>query len=231
VDPTLPTTGADDLPVMARLGSEVYVAWQEVQQVPGTPPVSGGDIFFARSTNNGASFGAQVELDDPGSTASSSLGPQIAALTASGENRVWVAWQDTRAGTEIFVARSTNGGSSFGAGARGSSILPTPGVNRDHRIAVDAGGPNTGRVYLVYTNSRNGLRDVFVSFSLDAGATWQPIDLRVDGDAAGSGTSNAPVFGLLSTGGGVVSWLDFRGDATAGDSANGDIYARRVLPP
>jgi hypothetical protein len=209
-------SGLDDVPVIARLGAEVYVAWEEVRSD------GRGDIVFVRSTNNGAAFGAEQVIDDPAVELSSSGLPQIAAVAIGGENRVYVSWIDDRDGLEVFVARSTNGGGSFGAPARASSVTnPTPGISGQHRILADA----SGRIAISFTSTRSGSEDVFVAFSLDAGVTWQPTDVRADGGGAGTGASVDPVIALRSTGGVHVTWIDYRTNGF-----RGDVYFRSVGP-
>src|SRR5262249_32055009 len=215
-----PVPGQDDFPQIARSGANIYVTWQEL-----LPSTANSDILFTRSTDNGVTFSAQVNIDDMGMLASyGSVAPQIAAVTVGAEQRVYITWQDTRQGTEIFAARSTNAGMTFEAAKRVSSVSnPAPGVSREQRIAADA----AGHVVVVYTSTRDGPRDIFLGYSIDGGVFWQPTDIRLDQDAAGSGTSVSPVVGLTGSGLAVTAWLDFRSSGTTG---NGDIYVRRTQP-
>ena len=215
---TDPMPGQDDFPAVAKNGGEVYVTWQEVK-----PSNANTDVVFVRSIDNGATFGAEANIDDMGMLASyGSVGPQIAAVTVGSERRVYITWQDTRQGTEIFASRSTNGGLAFEAVKRVSSVSnPPPGVSREQRLAADA----QNRVVVVYTSTRGGLRDIFLGYSIDGGQFWQPADIRLDQGTAGSGTSVSPVITLLASGATVTGWLDFR---TGG--VNGDIYVRRAIP-
>jgi hypothetical protein len=204
--------GEDDLPVVASIGGEIYVAWEELK-------ADGGDILFARSTNSGTSWSAQVILDDPASEVSSSASPAIAAATVSGANRVFVAWVDDRSGTEIFVARSTNAGASFAAGVRASSLTnPGPGVSLEPSLVADG----AGRVGVAFTSDRNGFVDVFAGFSIDGGVTFQPTDIRLDG---GSGDSVEPAAALRASGGMHVVWVDFRANGSIAD-----VYHRAAGP-
>jgi hypothetical protein len=215
---TDPVPGQDDFPMIARNGTDIYVTWQEVK-----PSNANTDILFVRSTDNGSTFGAETNIDDMGMLASyGSASPQIAAVTVGAERRVYITWQDTRQGTEIFAARSTNGGQTFEAVKRVSSVAnPVPGVSRENRIAADA----SNRVVIVYTSTRSGLRDIFLGYSIDGGVLWQPTDIRLDQGAAGSGTSVSPVVGLLANGTAAAAWVDFRTNGT-----DGDIYFRRAPP-
>jgi hypothetical protein len=98
---------------------------------------------------------------------------------------------------------------------------PTPGVSREHRMAADA----SNRVVVVYTTTRNGLRDIYLGYSIDGGVLWQPTDIHLDQGTAGGGTSIDPVVGLLANGTAAAAWVDFRTNGI-----DGDIYFRRVPP-
>ena len=72
----------------------------------------GQDVFYKRSTNNGASFGSTKDLSGDNSGGAG----QIAI---SGKN-VYVTWTS---GADIFFKRSNNEGASFGS-AKNLSINP-----------------------------------------------------------------------------------------------------------
>ena len=82
-----------------------------------------GDILFAASSNNGTSFGTPINLSN---NTGDSRNPQI----ATSGNNVYVTWYDNTPGNnDIFVAASSNNGTSFGTPINlsnnpGSSIIP-----------------------------------------------------------------------------------------------------------
>jgi hypothetical protein len=84
---------------IAKIGNNVYVVWSE-----------NGDVFFKRSTDNGAHFGSTINLSND---EDNSTDPQIAAVG----NNVYVAWlnHDSDDDHLIFFKRSTNEGASFGS--------------------------------------------------------------------------------------------------------------------
>lgn len=88
-------------PAAAVEGSNVYVVWDE--NTPGTR-----EIFYARSSDGGASFSAPQNLSK---TPSFSAAPAIAA---SGD-MIYIAWTEEMPGEnyEIFYVWSPDGGSSF----------------------------------------------------------------------------------------------------------------------
>src|SRR5262249_4785077 len=108
--------GTSGISQIAVAGSDVYGVWMD-----GT--AGNGDIFFAHSTDGGASFSVLQNLSDNAGVSSS---PHIAV---AGSN-VYVVWMDDTPGNaDIFFASSTDGGASFSAPQNlsnnaGNSIYP-----------------------------------------------------------------------------------------------------------
>src|SRR2546427_109512 len=94
--------GASEEPEIAASGANVYAVW--------TDDTAGNyEIFFAASTNSGASFGITHNLSSNGGA---STFPQMAV---SGTN-VYIVWNDNTGNSsnfEIFFVSSTNGGAMF----------------------------------------------------------------------------------------------------------------------
>ena len=87
-------------PAVTVLGSNVHVVWSDNTD-------GNFEIFYKRSLDGGASFGAQINL-------SMNLGTStVPSITVSGDN-VYVVWMDNTDGNfEIFYKRSLDGGASF----------------------------------------------------------------------------------------------------------------------
>ncbi len=83
--------GKSSVPKVAATGLDVYVAWQD-------DTAGSNDILFRSSNDNGASFGATVNLS---SNAGVSLGP---ALAANGD-RIYAVWQDDTPGNDEILFR------------------------------------------------------------------------------------------------------------------------------
>jgi hypothetical protein len=126
-------------------------------------------------------------------------------------NDVYVVWQDFRNGwPDVYLNRSADGGVTWLAqdvrmdtDALGAAMSLAP------RVAVAP-----PYVYVVWTDLRNGLADVYLRRSGDGGATWTAADARVDTDAPGAGSSSNPVVtavGSLA----YVAWEDQRSGAPA----------------
>jgi hypothetical protein len=151
------TTLSSTAPALAALGNNVYVVW--VDAVTGNT-----EIFYARSTDSGASFSAPVNLSN-----SPAFSPDRPAISASGNN-VYVVWKQAGlANHDILYARSTDGGASFSApvniSAGAFSQVP----------AITASGNN---VYVVWVDNISGNWDVLYRRSTDGGASFgAPVDI------------------------------------------------------
>src|SRR3989304_7490294 len=87
--------GSSIVPKISTSGNYVYAVWQD-----------GTDIFFANSTDNGATFDPDGPFNLSNTPGSSTL-PKI----ASAGNNVYVTWIE---GNEILFRASANNGASFG---------------------------------------------------------------------------------------------------------------------
>src|SRR3972149_4473336 len=91
--------GSSTVPKISTSGNYVYAVWQD-------GPAATADIFFANSTDNGATFDPDGPFNLSNTPGSSTL-PKI----ASAGNNVYVTWIE---GNEILFRASTNNGASFG---------------------------------------------------------------------------------------------------------------------
>jgi glutaredoxin-related protein len=114
----------------------VYVVWtNNVQQ-------KYGQIFFTRSTDNGASFDKTINLSNYSGW---STNPQIAV---SNNNTVYVVWTNNAQQKygQIFFTRSTDNGASFD---KTINLSNYSGWSTNPQIAVS----NNNTVYVVWTNN------------------------------------------------------------------------------
>ncbi|MBI2898169.1 MAG: DUF4114 domain-containing protein [Deltaproteobacteria bacterium] len=182
--------------IAAPAGGDVFVAWRDTRD--GEP-----DIRFNRSLDGGVTWlGADVRLDTdlPGDAAS--IQPQVAADPSG---NVVVVWSDERNGVfDVFAQRSTDGGDTWLAADVRVDTDPFAHDSFKPRVVVSG-----GVAWCVWEDYRDGLADIRVSRSDDAGATWLTEDLRADTDDEGVGGSTDPV---LAVDAGVlyVAWLDDR---------------------
>lgn len=170
-------TGADTLPDVAH-GAGVWIAvWQSTEGATGTDV----DLFFARSTDAGASWSAPQALNANAATDSRpDNDPRLAtdgagtwvAVWSSGENLGGTIGTDR----DILFARSTNNGESWSApqalntnAATDNAVLAS---DTTPRIATD--GASWVAVWRVTTfgGATGGDADVLFSRSTDGGQTW-----------------------------------------------------------
>jgi hypothetical protein len=179
----------------------IYIAWSGYH-------AGNWDVYLTRSQDGGASFGPRVRVDDSGAAPVDQRRPAL-ALDAAG-NPV-VAWEDRRGGDwDIYVARSLDGGASFG-----------PGVPVDHTGAgtADQTEPalrfdGAGRLHVVWQDGRSGDLDVYASRSLDGGQSFRQ-NVRVDDAGGGSGDQARPSVAVDAAGTVFVAWQDEREDPDA----------------
>jgi len=109
------TTGGQHVPTV-RLGleGEIYVAWVDCRDDPECAVDTA--IYFAKSVDGGATFGASVLVSDDGSSAFAN----VPKLGVDSEGTIFVAWHDDRTGDswDVYVAASHDGGASFDASVR-----------------------------------------------------------------------------------------------------------------
>lgn len=140
---------ANATPTIAAAGDFVAVAWGA------TPPEGGADVFVASSRDGGRTFAPPVRVNADAGTAR--LGgeqpPRVAlARASSGDPQIVVVWGARAAGavTTMRVARSTDGGKSFGAekvlqasdvvGDRGWQSVAVDGEGTAHIVWLDHRG-------------------------------------------------------------------------------------------
>ncbi|HYZ49738.1 MAG TPA: sialidase family protein [Nitrososphaeraceae archaeon] len=102
--PTPPSTISVDTIVASSANNEYVVWWDNT--------TGNWDVFFAKSTDNGKTFGNPVNISN--SPDSRSLGARMA--TPQGSNNVYIAWIDiTKNGQkQVMFRSSTDSGNTFG---------------------------------------------------------------------------------------------------------------------
>jgi hypothetical protein len=148
--------------------AEVYVLWQEIVFSGGS---HGGEIFFARSTNGGKSFGAPVNLSNtPAGAGKGRLTRDLwhngsLDLVMGPDGNLYAAWTEYEGA--LRVSRSTDRGARFSDPvhvAGGGVALPARGPS----LAVDA----KGAVHLAWTVGEDRAADIHFAQSTDHGRTF-----------------------------------------------------------
>ena len=189
----------------------LYISWYDGR--------SGAyDIYFTRSTN-GYNFLAEelrLDTDVPGAAYSAH-----SRLATDGIGGIYVIWQDRRdGGNDVYSNHSVDGGYNWLAsdvrldgGVEGGS---SDAFGLSLAVARDSAVP---AVYAAWHDDRNGGKDIYLNYSLDAGANWQGDAVRIDTDVAGGSNSFYPALSA-SNGNVVIAWHDDR-------NVGYDIYMRR----
>lgn len=199
-------------PTLACQPGATVVAWEDTRD---------GDLgvpnIYARSTMSGGAnwLAASARLGDD----EWGWFDSHAARAYVGGRNVYVVWQDARYGAyDILFSASADFGATWSPAVRldwsdaGSTWSGNP------TLAADG----EGRVVVAWEDRRNGETDIYVTRSLDAGATWSD-DFRVDtGDEKGAAGSYAPQLALEGDEV-VLVWSDTRGGGLA------DVYLNRSV--
>jgi len=180
--------GSSSSPQIAVSGSNVFVVWR---QANADEELVQADIFFRKSTDNGATWGSKINTSMTGSHHSSS--PRVAA---SGSN-VYIAWVDDNG---VFSRRSTDNGATW-----------KPKVNLGNSVAPPQIAVSGSNVYVVWTGSN----DILLRRSTDGGATWKSVE-NLSNNAGESVSPQVAVSGSNV----YIIWTDL----TPG---NTDIFFRR----
>jgi hypothetical protein len=140
---------------IAKEGNNVYVVWSEGVGAD-------RDIYFKRSTNNGASFGSTINLSNDDGFSEK---PEIAVV---GDN-VYVVWVDASSDeqgdqqSQLFFKRSTNDGASFGS-------LKKLDIIRESLFPRIAASDNN--VYIAVTGGSEDHEEVFFGKSTNKGSSF-----------------------------------------------------------
>ncbi len=131
---------------------QVHITWEDQRS-------GDWDICYARS-DDGETFSSPVQVNDD-ATDTDQARP---ALAVGRDGSVHVAWQDSRSGDwDIYTARSTDGGTSFGANVRANDEARSQ--QEDPVIGVDS----QGRVHVAWADRQSGAWAIHYTRSEGAG--------------------------------------------------------------
>lgn len=159
----------------------VYVAWS---RFPGTLSGYANNVGFARSTDNGVTWNAPINIANDFVTMDFVLGndrsnnnPSVAVDKTSGpfSGYIYAVYSNNNSldGSDVAFQRSTNGGVSFSAPVR---INGSPGRDRTQWFPYATVDRTTGRVWVFYYDqsvaSSGDLTQVTYQYSDNGGSTW-----------------------------------------------------------
>jgi hypothetical protein len=190
VDAGAPVTAAAALdnkwaPAVAARGRRIYVAWTDFRNY-------NWDIYSAHSSN-GLSFSTNVRVDDFPDLERLDDHPSLAIDALARVHAVWADRRDTAGDTDIFYARSDDGGVHFSPNRQIDSSGTGLDVDRDTpsnqwypRLALSGND-----VLAVWQDNRLGNNDIFFVRSRDGGDSFES-DERVDDSGAGQSNQSRP---------------------------------------
>ena len=207
----------DTAPRIATDAHGTWVAIWTAARAAGGGLGTDSDVLTARSHDLGATWSAPVAVN--GGAAVDGEFDFAPALATDGQG-LWIAvWAATNGlDTDLFTARSTDGGATWSAKQPLHADAANDAANDDHpHIATDGNGT---WVVVWDANQRAGNdRDVFVARSTDGGLTWTP-PAPIVADAAGDrGTDQRPQIATDGSGLWLAVWSsnDTRGGTKGSD--------------
>jgi hypothetical protein len=188
---------ASDAHVAVDGSGSVYAVWRDNRN--GT-----GDIYFNRSLDSGATWMVSDVRLDSGTAYSDH--PRIAASSTGG---VYVVWEDDRNGSvDIYTASSQNYGAAWGADIK----LDTDVFDHDS-LNPSIAALDPGWAWVVWEDYRDGLPDIRMSLTSDAGVSWSVTDIKVNADPPGTAGATRPDVAADAGGMVYVAWEDDRNGA------------------
>ncbi len=208
-----PDTAASSGPDIAISGDGVFVVWQDGR-------IDKRDIFFSRSEDGGSSWlTKEIRLNTNPAGTSFAGAPQVAAVG----DAIYVAWLDSRNGGtqagpyDVYFNRSLDRGITWlPADLRLDTTVPGTADSREVRVCAV-----NDSVYVIWRDDRNGLSDIFLNRSLDAGLSWMSSEERLNSSPPGVSECLSPR--IHADGSAVyVTWGESRSGAA-------DIFFNRSL--
>jgi hypothetical protein len=146
----------------------IYVVWQDNRGNRGDH-----DIYLAKSTDSGATFNANVRVDDNGTGIFDQLHPCIGADNLG---NIYIAWEDERESKtdfDIYFTKSIDGGATFVTPNVHADDDTGTGLQKKPKIAVN-NSASPPVLYIVWQDDRiiQNNFDVFFTYSTDGGTIW-----------------------------------------------------------
>jgi hypothetical protein len=185
--PTQPGVPFEDKPYMvadttnSRYAGNLYVGWTRWS-------VTDSKMLFSRSTDDGKTWSSPMEIDrTPGLPRDDNGAAEGFDAAVGPDGRIYAIWSQD---DFIFLTISRDGGKTF---SRPRPVIHTAPImfavealeraNGFPQIAID---PRSQRLYVTWSDYRNGDLDIFCSTSSDRGKKWSP-PLRVNNDPVHDG--------------------------------------------
>lgn len=161
----------DHLSLGMRRGPRVTVAGKSVVVTAISGPQGGGkdgDLLAWYSQDDGKTWRGPVRVNDAPDAAREGLH----AMTASSDGTVACTWLDLRnKGTQLYASVSRAGGRTWGRNVR---VYASPGGTICECCHPSIAFDPKGKLYVMWRNSLNGARDMYLTASSDGGKTFHP---------------------------------------------------------
>jgi hypothetical protein len=165
----------------SRYAGNLYVGWTRWT-------LTDSEIMFSRSTDDGKTWSTPLEIDGhPGLPRDDNGAVEGFAGTVGPEGTLYAVWSQDN---DIRLTTSRDGGKTF---SRARAIMHTAPImfavqtleraNGFPQISID---PRSKRLYLTWSDYRNGDLDIFCSTSTDGGKKWSA-PVRVNNDPVHDG--------------------------------------------
>lgn len=158
-------------PSLSVYGSNVYALFANPINYPMV------EYFFARSTNEGTSFEPAYQVNDVNCAVLLKRFERLTSLCVDEAGNIYAAWNDGRrtgGNSDIYFAKSTNAGVSFGANVPVNDITVQAGDSIQYEPSIAVGGIDT--VFVTWTDLRYGSNfgdeRVYYSMSINGGTTF-----------------------------------------------------------
>ena len=150
----------------------IHVVWEDYRDDPELP-----NIYYSKSTDGGENFGEDVMVDDTISLTSRQVDPAIAVDNRGIVHVVWEDYRDDPVLGNIYYAKSTDGGKSFGPDILVEAYYTVTSHQASPKIAVDG----HGIIHVVWEDYRDDprLANIYYSKSTDNGESFGE-DVMVD---------------------------------------------------
>jgi len=148
----------------------LYAVWQETTY-------QGNAILFNRSQDGGTTWlPSSLPLSKP--TPRGSYTSRIPVVAVDGGGGIYVVWEDSRHNTsDFYFNRSLDGGATWlDQDVWLTAVRPAQAAASNPTLSAD----RSGRLYLLWSDIRQGPNSLYFSRSLDKGATWLLQAIRVD---------------------------------------------------
>ena len=174
--------------------NNIYVTWTQFDDYGSSNPLDSTIIRFSRSLDGGQSWSPGVRINKVAGNCLDEDETVEGAVPAVGPNgEIYTSWAGPLG---LVFTKSLDQGVTwpveniFVTDIPGGWDFSIPGISRANGFPVTccdlSGGPNHGRIYINWSDQRNGLddTDVWLVKSDDGGETWSNI-IRVNDDPAG----------------------------------------------